>query len=816
MSNVTRRTFLKSASVAALVGGIASCQIEERLEEGWPEEYEVEKPPVPGAAEWSVGEERHYNSICLQCPGGCGIQVKVVEGRAVKIEGNPIYPINLGGLCPKGQNGLQVLYDPDRIKGPMKRVGKRGEGKWQSISWEQAIKEVGTHLKTLRKREKPHTLAVLGGHYRGHMGPLMDRFLKVYGSPNNISHDLGIDGSKAAVYFMQGIKDNLTYDWENTNYILCFGTSLLEAGVPAAYRLRMYGQMRRGRSGQRAKIVQIDIRCSISATKADEWIKVKPGSDGALALGIAHVIIRDRLYDHNFVNHYTFGFEDWQDNIGKEHIGFKRLVMEQYSPEKVSDITGVSGEVIERVAHEFVSHRPAIALSGRGVSGQSNGVYACMAIHALNALIGSIDIPGGVMVQRRPPFKDWWEPTLDRTARKGLSQPRIDLAGSENFPFATSAYATLPNNILTETPYKLDTLFLYYTNPLFSSAQISKFYEVFNKVPFIVSFSPFLDESTQMADLILPDHTYLERWEDDEIPSSVGYPLVGIRQPVVKPLYNTRHSGDVLIAIAKVIGGSVGASFLDSYQDMVRDAFEGIRTAGIGSIQEKDPQKFWTTLLNKGGWWAPPYPFGQWQKVVNTPSGRFEFFSLLMQSKVEELKQKVSTSKGITEEKAFHQLVEKWQLSARGDEVFMAHYEPLKLVGDTREYPFLVNTYKVMPHAEGRGGNQPHLQEIFGLQHGKSWEPWIEISPEDAHRLGIADEDWVWVESPIGRVRFKALIFEGVQPGILNVPFEYGHRAYGRWAVNRGENLNQIIGIEFNYLNGNISWGSTQVRVIKA
>jgi len=815
MSKVTRRTFLKSASAALLAGSMTSCRIEELLEEGWPEEYEIDKPPVPGADEWSLGEERYYKSICLQCPGGCGIQVRVVEGRAVKIEGNPIYPTNLGGLCPKGQNGLQVLYDPDRIRGTMKRVGERGEGKWQSISWEQAIKELGTRLAKLRNKGESHRVAVTGGHYRGHMGPLMDRFLKVYGSPNNISHDLGMEGAMAAHYFMQGAKDYFAYDWENTNYILCFGTSLLEAGVPAAYRLRMYGQMHRGRPGIRAKLVQIDIRHSISASKADEWIGVKPGTDGALALGLAHVIIRNNLYDHTFVKNYTFGFDDWRDDSGKEHVGFKHLVIEQYPPEKVSLITGVPTKVIERTAQEFASHRPGIAIYGRGISGQSNGLYTCMAVHSLNALIGSIDIPGGVMIQRRPPFKEWWEPTLDAGAIKGLKQPRIDLAGSETFPFASSAYATLPNNILAGYPYKLDTLFLYYTNPLFSSPQITRYYEAFTKIPFIVSFSPFLDESTHMADLILPDHTYLERWEDDEIPSSTGYPLLGIRQPVVKPLYNTRHTGDVMIAIAKAIGGTVGAAFLDNYLDMVRDALEGIRTAGRGSIQEKEPQKFCAALLDNGGWWAPPYSFAQWQEVIRTPSRKFEFYSLLMKLKIDELVQRIADREGLTHEKAFEQLIEKLQLSGQGDEVFMPHYEPLRFIGNEKEYPFLINTYKVMPHAEGRGSNQPHLQEIFGLQHSKSWEPWLEIHPEDAHILGIEDEERVWVESPIGRVQFKALIFEGAQRHVLNVPFEYGHSSYGRWARNRGENLNKIIGTEFNYLTGNVSWGSTRVRLVK-
>jgi len=808
MPALTRRRFLKTVSTAALAGGLAGCRLEERLEEGWPEEYGVEKPPVPGMADWTVGEERHYNSVCFQCPGGCGIQVKVVEGRAIKIEGNPRFPTNLGGLCPKGQNGLQVLYDPDRIKGPMRRVGERGSGKWQTISWEQAIQEVATRLKGLRQARRPHALAILGGHYRGHMYPLMERFLRVYGSPNNITHDLGsMEGSRIALYFMQGIKNYLAYDWPNANYILCFGTSLLEAGVPATYRLRMYSQMRRGRPGERTKIVQVDVRRSISASKSDEWIRIRPGTDGALALGLAHVIIRENLYDRYFIDHLSFGFQDWKDESGKTYQGFKRLVLEKYSPDLVAQITGVPVETIERIAREFASHRPSIAICGRGVSGQSNGLYTCMAIHSLNALSGAIDQPGGVMFQRRPPYREWWEPTLDPIAREGLAHPRIDLAGTEEFPFASSAYGRLPDNILAGHPYELDTLFLYYTNPLFSCSQIDKYYQAFKKIPFIVSFSPFLDESTSMADLILPDHTYLERWEDDEIPSSVGFPLLGIRQPVVRPLYDTRHTGDVIIAIAKAIGGPVGAAFLDSYWEMVRYALEGLKGKGTDG--------FWEGLLDQGGWWAPPYTFGQWREVLKTPSGKFEFFSQEMKRRIDHLASNLATREALQQEEALEMLLSKWQLEARGEEVFMPHYEPLRLSGEEKDYPFLINTYKVMPHAEGRGGNQPHLQEIFGLQHGISWNPWVEIHPEDARRLGLEDGEWISIESPLGKARFKVLIFEGAQPGVINIPFEYGHRAYGRWAINRGENINKLIVAEFNYLTGNLSWGSTRVRIVK-
>ena len=174
---------------------------------------------------------------------------------------------------------------------------------------------------------------------------------------------------------------------------MCFGGAFLEAWQPLVRQLRAYSRMRRGRPGQRAKIVQIESRASVTATKADEWLPIRPGTEGALALGIAHVIVRDGLYDEAFVSEHTFGLEDWADEAGQAHMGFRTLVMrDDYAPERVAEITRISAHTIERIAREFAAARPAVAAGD--VSGYSNSLYSQWAIHALNALIGSIDVPG--------------------------------------------------------------------------------------------------------------------------------------------------------------------------------------------------------------------------------------------------------------------------------------------------------------------------------------------------------------------------------------------------------------------------------------
>ena len=518
----------------------------------------------------------------------------------------------------------------------------------------------------------------------------------------------------------------------------------------------------------------------MTASKADQWVPVHPGTDGALALGIAHWIIKEKKYDRNFIDHHTFGYEDKKGPDGKDRMGFKTLVLKEYSPKQVSKITGVPEETIVQIAREFSSHRPSIAISGRGVGMQTNGTYAQMAIDSLNALVGSIDARGGLLLQRKPPFRKWPPVHKDSVAEKGLSQPRIDGAGKMPFPFAEEVPYTLPERIEKGEPYGIDTLFLYYTNPLFSLPEPEKFRGALEKIPFVVSFSPFMDEATLHSDLILPDGTFLERWQDDDVQPGLGFPMFGLRSPAIQtPLHDVRNTGDVLIQIAKGLGGSVANSLpWKDFQDALKDAIRGVFASKRGSIQAKDFDEFWDALIERGGWWDPPYVFGEWKKKFNTPSGKFEFFSLAMEKGLNEASKKTS--------KQLDQILTEMKVGARGDKVFLPHFEKPRSIGDEKEYPFYLINYKLMTTAEGRGANQPFLQEIIGPHLYERWDSWVEINPETAKSLGINDGDLVWVESQAGKVKVKARLFPGTHPKSIHIPYGQGHKAYGRWAKGRG------------------------------
>jgi anaerobic selenocysteine-containing dehydrogenase len=792
---INRRDFLKmggGAGVAvALGGGFWK----------WSQFPVAEKPNAPGVEQW-------VPTICGQCMGGCGILARKINGWVVNIAGNPLHPVNRGTLCPKGIAGLQGLYDPDRVRTPLKRIGKRGEGRWEPISWDEALQMVTTSLKDLRKDKNPHQLVVLGGKYRGLMRTLWERFLEAFGSPNYIDHQFQWEGTPdEGLFLTQGIYSTPAYDLENVQYLLSFGSELLESYWSPVQVLRAYGHFRRGRPGQRGKLVQIDPRLSITGIKADEWIPIQPGTEGILALGIAHMMIKEGLYKKDFISNHTFGFEGWTDQNGKEHLGFKEFILSEYEPNVVSKKTGVPVDTIIRLAREFATNQPSLA------TGFRDRPFHQMAVSVLNGLTGNIDTPGGILIPRNIPYQAFPPFKKDAIAQRGLAQERIDgkksLQGVIHQPFLFA------KNVLSGKPYKPKVLFLYYTNPLFSNPKPDLFAKAFAEIPFIVSFSPYMDDSTHFADLVLPDHTPLERWQDDPVFLNNGFPVLGIRQPVIKPLYQTRASGDVLLSIAKLLGGESRAALpWNDFKEVMIYGLKGIFEARRGDAFGLQFDEAWTRLLQKGGWWAPSYKtfeelwkliqerggwwdplydFGEWDRIFQTPSKKFEFYA-------QGLKRMASSPISRT----------------NGDPSFLPHWEEPKKTVSEKDYPFHLHLFKTMTVTGSRNANQPWLPEIMGSHLFERWNTWVEINPHTAKVLGISDGDWVWVESKFGKIKGKAKLYQGAIPEVVNIPFGLGRVSGGRWAKGIGSNPYQLLGDDLDPLTGNPVDRSPRVKIYKA
>jgi len=791
---LSRRQFLKitatAAGSAAVMGGLQSA-----LQGGG-------RVAAGGGVLAPAGEERIVPSVCLLCPAGCGILGRIADGRLVKLEGNPMHPVNQGALCPKGQAAPELLYNPDRLTGPMRRSGKRGSNQWEPIPWDEAVQTVAQKLKDLRAAGHPERVAFLYGETRGQMRPFIERFMQAIGSPNAISHDsLNIEAAKLAVYFTQGIYDLPVYDIENTNYILSFGANLLEAGRNPQRTVIGQSYMRRGRAN-RGKIVLIDPRQGITGAKADEWIPIIPGTDAALALGIANVIIRAGLVDSDFIHNYSFGFEDFKDSQGKKHKGFKNFVLENYNPSQVEKITGVSATTVSRLAGEFAGHAPrAIAMiPGKGglLNGSINGLYAAMAVHILNALIGNLDRPGGVLTQRYFPCADWPPLPADPIAEQGRTAERLDGAGTR-FPLGRHAYQAVAERI--QEGYPVEALFLYDANPVYETPGGQKFTEAFQSVPFIVTFSTFMDETAQFADLVLPEPTFMERWQDDAI-EGLGYPGVALRQPMVEPLYDTMHTGDFLLRVAKAMGDPIAPAFpWENFEALLQDRLQTIGTD-------------WETLKELGAWFNPAYRFARrgskrWVAEVvgrdrlSAPrDGRFDLYSRELNCALSNLDKDALQKLGIT---------------AAGDAIFMPHHEDVPYAGDPSEYPFTLNVITLMslgPYSVA--ANMPTLQEISGMTVGEMWDSWLEMNPQTAEELGLRDKDPVWVESPFGRLKTKVRYVPGLRPDVVNLPHNQGHTAIGRWARNRGVNGLEILSPASEPATGLASFTNTRVKVYRA
>ncbi len=739
--------------------------------------------------------------VCLLCPSACGVLARVVNGHVVKLEGNPMHPINLGVLCPKGQATPELMYNPDRLAGPLKRTGERGSNQWEPITWDEAVQLVAKKLNELREAGHPEQAAFMYGETRGQMRSFLERFMRAVGSPNTISHDsMNIAAAKLGMYLTQGIYDLPAYDLENSAYVLSFGASMLEAGRVPQRMITGYSYIRRGRA-ERAKIVVIDPRQGVTGAKADEWIPINPGTDAALALGIAHVLIRSGLIDSEFVLDYSFGFDDFADDQGKVHKGFKSFVLDNYSPQQVEKITGISATTISRIAGEFATVKPAVAiLPGKGglLNGSFGGVYAAMAVHILNALVGSIERPGGVMIQRYTPSPAWPDLPADPIADRGFATERVDGAGS-TFPLARHSYQSVADQVLAGRP--LEALFLYDANPVYEAPGGERFVKAFQKIPFIVSFSSFLDESAMYADLVLPEPTFLERYEDDHI-EGLGYPGIALRQPVIEPRLNTLNTCDFLLRVSAAMGGPVASAFpWHTYEEVLQFRLQNAGTD-------------WATLKQLGVWMTPGYHFAtrgdeSWIREVvgrdrrKAPrDGRFDFYSRELFAVLQE--------EGANQTAAL-------ELKPGDDSAALPHYIPTTFAGDPAQYPLILNVITLMSLGPmSAAANMPSLQEISGMTVGETWDSWLEMNPETAASHGLHDKDIIWIESPFGRVKTKMRFVKALRPDVVNLPYNQGHTAVGRWAKGRGVNGLDLLNPASESLTGLASFTNTRIKVYRA
>ena len=560
---LTRRRFL------ALLGGSAASAVVFQAC-GVPPREMLVQAPLEMPEDMVTGLDNWYATLCRQCPTSEGIVVRVMEGRAKKVEGNVDYPVNLGKHSARCEAGLQALYDPDRISAPLVRIGERGAGTWEEISWPDAIARVALQLEQLQDRSQAVMVTNPGG---AHPGMVVDSFVAATGARHLAYEPLDTVTLRAAIknVFQQDIMPD--FDLERTEYLLSFGADFLNTWVSPVRYSRGYGEFRQG-DRVRGEMVHVDSRFSMTAANADKWLVAPPGTEGAVALAIAKVIIDRGKADPDAASRLTSGGLD----------------LGAYTPEAVAAQTGLEAEDIVHVAEAFASHgSKSLAIGGGSAAAQTNGLDALNAIYALNHLVGSVGQPGGVVLNPDPPL--------------GLSA-----AGSGS---SFEAWRGLTSDMRSGN---VKVMMVSGADPMYGLPANLGFRDASYDVPFIFSFSGRMDDTTAMSDLVLPAHNYLEDWGSDVPNPGPGHQVLGFQQPVVRPFFEsrgeflgTKNFPDVLMAIAESLEldlGLQGDSFMAVLQAGARELYDS-RKGTVGKRPVGDYpsfEAFWNAALQHGLW----------------------------------------------------------------------------------------------------------------------------------------------------------------------------------------------------------------------
>ncbi|MGD9210518.1 MAG: molybdopterin-dependent oxidoreductase [Desulfobacteraceae bacterium] len=686
------------------------------------------------------GEVTYAKTTCTLCPGGCGITVRLVDKRAVKIEGVEKHPVNDGGICILGASGLQLLYGPARVQTPLKRVGPRGEGKFEPISWKQAISEVVGKLKALREKGEAHTVAALVASEFGTVPQLFSRFLQTYGSPNFITHPTFEDAYQQALYLTQGSLGTVGFDLEKADFVLSLGSGIIDGWGAPVRGIKAHSIWKE----KKVPVVQVESRLSNTAAKSDQWISINPGTEADLALGLANVLINEKLNDVNFVVHYASGFDKWQQNV-----------LKNYTPEKVAAITGIEANVIINLAKSLGHARRPLVLSGKGQGNALADVRETLAVHCLNALIGNLSQPGGLWAMPEMEYINWPEVQVDETAAAGMEKGRLDEAGSEKYPNSHSLVNRFFQKVAAEEGYPIGALLVHGANPCHSLPDTRTISAAIDKIPYVVSFSAFMDETTKNADIILPDHTNLERYQDVPICAGFSKPAIGLSQPVVPVECKTQHVGDSLIQISKGLEGFVADAFYwDDYLACLKE-----------TLKDK-----WKILQKQGIWVDEKFRPRTWSEGFDTNSGKFEFANNVY------------------------------------DSLFAEKSNDPQ--GDGNKFPLIFMPYDSIRITNRDLGNPPFMVKALADTIIKGNDGFVEIHPNTARKVGLSEGALAKLSTPVGEAQVRIHLFDGIMPGVVAMPRGLGHTAFDKYIAHKGVNVNQLIGPVEDPASGyNAAWG---------
>ena len=636
-------------------------------------------------------------SMCEMCVWRCGLLAKVRNGRVVKLDGNPQHPHSKGRLCTRGQSGLMNTYDPDRVLTPLIRVGKRGEGLFRKASWDEALDLTASKMQEIKDKFGPEAMIFSSTHNLSQVQ--FENLLNGFGSPNyGTQRSLCFNAMITAFLLTYGIEEPAR-NYDNVEFILMVGRNLMEA-ISTSETAELSEALDRG-----AKLVYLDPRFTKTAAKASEWIPIRPGTDSAFLLAMIHVIVMNELADCEFVKQYVIGCDGIQD------------AMQSYTPEWAEGITGVPAATIERIAREYAAaEHNAMAHPGWRTSNFVNSFQTERAIATLNALSGNVLTLGGCLSADvaaegaglgAPP-----QPPYPR-----ISALRLDGAPWKYplVPLKLGVFQELRDAILTGEPYQAHGWFISRQNPILSLPDRAKTLQAFSKMDFIATVDIILNDTAWYSDVILPEASYLERY-DPLLP--VG-DKVFIRQPVIQPQGEAKSA----LWIYKQLGERLGLGDYFQYSD--EEDYLRQQLAPLGASLEE---------LKAQGYIALPEK--EEEIVFNTASGKIEVYSET--------------------------------LAKAGFSPWPTWEEPPR----PKPGQFYLLTGKVAQATQfGTQNNQ--------LLHKYSDEPRLWMNADVAASMNLVDGDWLEVTSQVGMVHIRLHATQAIRSDCVYMTPGYGHLSRG-------------------------------------
>lgn len=702
---LTRRQFLKWAGAAG-AGAVVfnGCRV--------PDHEIAVQSPVEMPEDLVTGRDNYYATAAQLGTASEGLLVRVMEGRAKKIEGNPDHPVNTGKHGIRAEALLQALYHPDRIKHPLLRIAKGGP--FRRIEWREGIERL---TAILQAREPGQTLLATPP-LRGRVADVARGFAEGAGVRLLGFDPLGDERVvREAALRLYGQRARPDFDVARAACVLNFGADFLGTwGNPTRYA-RGYGEFRQGAGRSRGKLTHVGARYSVTAAAADRWVYASPGSEGLLAMAVAHALIEDGLADASAASALTGG------------RGARAL--QAFQPSRVAAQTGVSEETIRAIAREIGERKPALIIGGGPAAAQANGLFNMTAVYALNALVGSVNRPGGLVFNPNPRSEEVPAGSL-REWKQALTDMRSG---------AVTAVLARDADIVHGLPGAMDAA------------------GALRSVDTIVSFSSFLDETAEMADLILPCHTPLEEWGTDEPNPGPGYATIGFQQPAVNPYHDTIGFGDALLRTAGELG--VASLTWENMREAARSLARELHEQGRGSVVQPTFAEFWKRTLERGGWWdtgatadasRPPLPRLPSQAPAAPPS--------------------------------------------------------------PDRYPYYLAAFEGVGIGAGQYAHLPWAQSAPDPITTAAWGTWVELNQATANELGVKNNDIVIVESPTGRtLRASVYVSPAAPPQVAAIPMGQGRRGFTRYAARRGANPLDIMEPSEEMETGAFAWGGTRVRI---